>query len=71
MAVANTQAYYNTATITAIKIIIVQAPGIFYVKDFCLDDHLQLLKSRFDNLNLVSCLFRDFNKPGGNHRIAS
>jgi hypothetical protein len=32
MEVANTLAYYNMATITAVKSIIGQAPGVFTVK---------------------------------------
>jgi hypothetical protein len=34
LTVANTLAYYNTATITAVKSIIGQAPGAFTVKLF-------------------------------------
>ncbi len=32
MAVANTLAHYITATITAVKSFIVQAPGVLYIK---------------------------------------
>jgi hypothetical protein len=34
MALANTLAYYNTATITALKIIIVLGPGLCTIKLF-------------------------------------
>jgi hypothetical protein len=35
MEVANTLAYYNMATITAVKIFIVQAPGVNVVTQYC------------------------------------
>ncbi len=56
---ANTLAYYDTATITAVKSFIVQAPGVNFIKLFCRNLHR---KQCNPNQNL-----RQYADSGGNY----
>jgi len=55
--VANTLAYYDTATITAVKSFKVQAPGVDLIKLFGINLLTLFLEARYFHSNVINIAF--------------